>query len=92
MDFTKGNHRFYQEDKDGKLIAEITYEEIDEKTVDANHTYVDESLRGQGVAEQLVDRLAEEMRSEGKRIHPTCPYIVNLFERKAEKYADIKAE
>lgn len=92
MEFIKGDWRFYQEDKDKELIAEITYEIVNEHVVDANHTYVDESLRGQGVAEQLVDRLVEEMKNEEKKIRPTCPYIVNLFERKAEKYEDIKAE
>ena len=91
MNFIKGDHRFYQENSNGDLIAEITYEEVDEHTVDANHTFVDESLRGQGIAEQLVDRLAEEMKEEGKKIKASCPYIVSLFERKADKYRDITA-
>ncbi|MCD8505683.1 MAG: N-acetyltransferase [Alkalibacterium thalassium] len=35
-----------------------------------NHTFVDPSLRGQGVAEQLVDRVVEEMQKEQKKIKP----------------------
>lgn len=92
MEFTKGENRFYKEDEDGNLIAEITYKPIDEKTVDADHTFVDPSLRGQGVAEKLVDRLVEEMETEDKKIHPTCPYVVKLFERKSDKYENIIAK
>lgn len=92
MDFVKGENRFYREDDEGNVIAEITYKPIDENTVDADHTFVDPSLRGQGVAEQLVDRLVEEMDNEGKKIKPTCPYVVKLFERKEDKYKHIIAE
>lgn len=91
MEFTKGENRFYKEDDDGKLLAEITYKPLDDNTVDADSTFVDPSLRGQGVAEKLVDRLVEEMEKEDKKIHPTCPYVVKLFERKEEKYKNIKA-
>ena len=89
MEFIKGDHRFYQENEEGKIIAEITYKTIDENTVDASGTFVDESLRGQGIAEQLVDRLVKEMKEEGKKIKPTCPYVVALFERKPDKYQEI---
>lgn len=92
MEFVKGDNRFYQEDKDGKLIAEITYKPNDDNTVDADHTFVDESLRGQGIAEQLVERLAKEMEAEGKKIRPVCPYVITLFDRKPEKYGYIHAK
>lgn len=89
MKLIKGDNRFYQEDAEGKLIAEITYKPVDDNTVEADGTFVDESLRGGGVAEQLVDHLVEEMKTEGKKIIPVCPYVVALFKRKKEKYADI---
>lgn len=92
MEFDKGEGRFYKEDDNGKLLAEITYKEMDEQTVDADSTFVDESLRGQGMAEKLVERLVKEMQAEGKKIHPTCPYIVSLFEKKPEKYGAIEAK
>lgn len=91
MKFTKGDNRYYKEDAAGKLIAEITYKPVDDETVEADHVFVDESLRGGGVAEQLVDRLVEEMKAEDKKIVPVCPYVIALFKRKKEKYADIIA-
>lgn len=89
MEFIKGDHRFYQEDDDGKLLAEITWKPISDKVVEVDHTYVDESLRGQGLAEELVDRLVVEMKVDGKMMVPVCPYVIDLFERKKEKYGHI---
>ncbi|API88649.1 GNAT family N-acetyltransferase [Marinilactibacillus sp. 15R] len=89
MEFTKGNNRFYKEEH-GKVIAEITYVP-QENQVAIDHTFVDPSLRGQGVAEQLVDRVVEEMKKENKKIVASCPYVVELFKRKSEKYQSINA-
>lgn len=89
MEFIKGDNRFYQNDESGKLIAEITYVPSGDDKVLVDHTFVDPSLRGQGVAEQLVDRTVQEMEMKGKKIVPVCPYVVSLFERKPEKYQDI---
>lgn len=89
MELTKGKNRFYQKDVDGKLLAEITYKPVDAETVEADHVFVDPSLRGGGIAEELVDRLVEEMKTEGKKIIPVCPYVIALFKRKKEKYAEI---
>lgn len=91
MEFEKGS-RFYKENEAGDKIAEITYKEISDDVVEADGTFVDPSLRGQGVAEQLVDRLVKEMTAEGKKIKAKCPYIVKLFERKEDKYKDINAD
>ena len=89
MDFSKGNNRFYKEEK-GKLLAEITWVPQGD-TVAVDHTFVDPSLRGQGVAEQLVDRVVEEMQKEQKKIKPVCPYVVELFKRKPDKYEHVQA-
>ena len=92
VDFVKTKNGFALNDENERMIAEITYAPYGEDKVIANHTYVDSSLRGQGIAEMLLDRLVEEMRAEGKKIVPHCSYVVAMFDRKREKYADIKAE
>ena len=71
------------------MDAEITYIPKGEGVIDANHTFVDPSLRGQGVARQLVDKLADFARDENLKIYPTCPYVVALFEKSTE-YDDVK--
>ncbi len=92
MEFLTGDNRFYQENDAGEEIAEITYKPAEDNVVEADHTFVDPSLRGQGVAEKLVDRLVEEMENENKKIRPTCPYVVKLFERKPDKYGHIAVD
>ncbi|WP_423190079.1 GNAT family N-acetyltransferase [Alkalibacterium sp. f15] len=90
MDFIKGENRFYKEEN-GELLAEITYVPK-EAVVEVDHVFVDPTLRGQGVAEKLVERVVEEMEKEGKKIIPVCPYVVTLFDRKPEKYNHIHAK
>lgn len=94
MEFQKGDNSIFYENEEGEEIAVITYKPVgdSDEVVDADHTFVDPSLRGQGVAEQLVDRLVEEMAEEGKKIKPSCPYVVELFDRKPDKYSHIKAD
>ncbi|ALV22609.1 MULTISPECIES: GNAT family N-acetyltransferase [Carnobacterium] len=92
MEFEKSGNRFYKNDEKGKMLAEVTYVPSGEDKVILDHTFVDPSLRGQGIAAQLVDRVVEEMRNENKKIVPLCPYAKTLFERKPEKYADIEAK
>ncbi len=92
MEFIKGENKFYLEDENGQEIADITYQPVEDDIVEADSTFVDPSLRGQGIAEKLVDRLVEEMEKENKKIRPICPYVVKLFERKPEKYEHIAVD
>ena len=45
---------FFLNNTEGQRIAEISYLWRDDTTIDANHTWVDDSLRGQGVARLLL--------------------------------------
>ena len=83
MDFQKENGRIYAE-KDGKLIAEITFPEENGVAV-IDHTFVDGSLRGQGVADRLVRAAADQIRSEGRKARPVCSYARAWFDRHPEE-------
>ncbi|WP_208559370.1 GNAT family N-acetyltransferase [Marinilactibacillus kalidii] len=91
MDFTKGDNRLYKEEN-GKLLAEITFVQGNGNVIAIDHTFVDPSLRGQGVAEQLVDDVVKDMQEQGKMIKAVCPYVVELFKRKPEKYQSINVD
>ena len=54
MQFQIQSDRIFAKDKSGKLLAEITFPETESGVCTINHTFVDESLRGQGIAGQLV--------------------------------------
>ena len=92
MDFEKAENRFYKNNEDGKMIAEVTYVPSGEDKVILDHTFVDPSLRGQGIAEELVNRVVKEMQIENKKIIPLCPYAKTLFERKPNIYGSIQVE
>lgn len=77
MDFTYYPNRIALLDGGGRAIAEITFPDIDEDTVDINHTFVDESLRGQGMAGKLMEAAVNQIQSQGKKAVPTCSYAVN---------------
>ena len=64
--------------------GELTYSRTSPKRIIADHTGVDTSLRGQGVARALVERLVEDARSEGFSIIPLCPYVKAQYAKNPE--------
>lgn len=91
MEFLKDDGRIYLRNEKGKKIAQLTYSDhLEHDHVwNADSVFVDESLRGQGIAEQLVDELVVEAKRADRKIHAVCPYVVSLFERKSDKYESI---
>lgn len=72
---------FFLHDAVGKRIAELTYRRVGPKAVLADHTWVDPSLRGRGVARRLLDALVAWARASGTRIVPVCSYVVAEAQR-----------
>ena len=89
MEFVQENQAFRHYNAAGEVDAEITYTLEEEGVIGADHTFVDPSLRGQGVARQLVERLAMSAREENLKVRPICSYVVELF-KKSTDYDDIK--
>jgi len=57
---------------------------VDARTIAADHTFVDESLRGRGVGKALLDALAAHAAAREWEIRAVCPFVVKWFERSAE--------
>lgn len=72
-----------------EVLGEITWKEVD-GVMHMNHTFVSPKLRGQGVAEKLLDEAASYARSHHFKMNPICSYVVMAFQ-KSNKYADISA-
>jgi len=79
MDIVQKDNGFYIENEDGLNVAFITYQYESDDIIVANHTFVDESLRGQGVAKELLDRLADFARENNLKVRPLCSYVVKAF-------------
>ncbi len=83
MDFITEHNRIYATDPSGGLLAEVTFPERN-GIATINHTFVDNSLRGQGIAGQLVKLAADKILADGNKIAATCPYAVTWFQRHPE--------
>lgn len=81
MEFKHETNRIYLDDGTGKTIAEVTFPDINQNSVEINHTFVDDSLRGQGVAGKLMEELSRRLRAEGKTAVLTCSYAISWFEK-----------
>lgn len=88
MEFIKESNRIFAQDETGTLIAEVTFPNKSATTVDINHTFVDDSLRGQGVAGKLLLAAVESIHAQNKKAVATCPYAVKWFEKNPE-YSDL---
>lgn len=72
--------RIFANDENGKTVAEVTFKQIDETTIDVDHTFVDESLRGRGVANELMVEVAKLLEKNNWKAVPTCSYAVKWSE------------
>ena len=76
MDFLTENGRIYKNDENGNMIAEITFKETAPGVFNIDHTFVDDSLRGQGIADKLVRAAKEKIEGDGGHMVATCSYAV----------------
>lgn len=88
MNFIEKEDRIVLLNEEGNVIAEVTFPAVDGQTVDINRTFVDDCLRGQGVAGKLMEAAAEHLRASGKKAVLTCSYAVKWFGKHPE-YADV---
>lgn len=65
----------------GRRVGEMTYSRTNPSQVVVDHTYVDPSLRGQGVAQHLQDALVAWARQTGHKVVPVCSYVKTQFDR-----------
>ena len=74
LQFIKEENRIYCQNAQGKLLAEITFPAKGPDAVDINHTFVDDSLRGQGVAGRLMEETVQVLSSSGRKAFTSCSY------------------
>ena len=72
---------FFSADQAGKRIAEISYVWRNENIIVADHTWVDDSLRGQRVGQQLVEAAVSFARTHALKIIPLCPFAKSVFDK-----------
>ena len=78
--------RIYMEDEQGGLVAEITFPETSPGVYTIDHTFVDDSLRGQGIASKLVRSAVDEIQHRGGEVQATCSYAVKWLSERGGRH------
>ncbi|MDR1639162.1 MAG: N-acetyltransferase [Clostridiales bacterium] len=73
--------RILGQDLSGNVLAEVCFPTNGPDTVRITHTYVDPTLRGQGVAGELMEKACGKLAREGKKAVPVCSYAVAWFQK-----------
>jgi hypothetical protein len=78
-----GTHR-YRLLLDGQEVGFVEYDPIGELAVLIKHTEVLPDFEGKGFGSELVRRMLEDVRLQGKTVIPICPYAMNFIRRHRE--------
>ena len=80
MQFIKEENRIYATNIDNETVAEVTFYEIENGVYNIDHTFVDDSLRGQGIGSKLVQEAVNTIKGKGAQIQATCPFASKWME------------
>ena len=79
---------FYIYDENKEILARLEYKKNGDILI-FDHTVVSDKLKGQGIAQKLLDEAVDYVRKNNLKVKPECSYIVKKFE--SGNYDDIKA-
>ncbi|TXD82971.1 N-acetyltransferase [Subsaximicrobium wynnwilliamsii] len=79
--------RFYIE-KQGNEVAKMTFQQETDAKMNIDHTEVDESLQGQGVAHKLLDAAVAYAREHNLKVRATCSYAKSALKKNTD-YNDV---
>ena len=69
---------------EGKRLATMNYVMIEDKTMLVEHTYVDDSLKGQGIGKSLLKKLVEYSRQNHIKVKATCTFVIAVMNKTPE--------
>lgn len=89
MTFEHESGRFFKNDSHGRLSAEVFFQPLPDTQIWViEHTYVEPTLRHQGIAAQLIAAVVKKARHDRCQIMPLCPYAQHEFKRRPD-YTDV---
>lgn len=84
MDFIHESNKIYLNDQNNHMIAVVTFPKVLDNVVNIDHTYVDNSLRGQGVAGKLMGETVAQLRESNLKAKLSCSYALKWFQEHPE--------
>lgn len=91
MHFKHSPNRIWLENEQNTTVAWVEFPAVADGVVDVQHTVVDESLKGQGIAGKLMQELVSQLREDGRKAVLTCSYAVAWFDKRPD-CADVLCE
>lgn len=88
MNFIHEQNKIYLNDENNHMTAVVTFPKVQDNVVNIDHTYVDNSLRGQGIAGKLMEEAVNHLRENNQKAKLSCSYAVKWFEEHPE-YSDV---
>lgn len=89
MEVKRGNNCYYIGESENNYKGILEYQDFGDVR-DAQHTIVKPEFGGQGLAGELVKKLVEDAKKEGKKIKPTCSYVLKKLE--GTEFDDLRVE
>lgn len=90
MEILFDKNRFYAGDNKARPLAQITFTKPNDGLIVVDHTFTDPSLRGQGIARKLVEKVADYARENNLKVSATCSYAQKVLAEDA--FADVYTE
>ena len=78
------SERIYLKDEEDKIVGYVLFPKIEENVVEITKTFVSETLRGQGIANELMKRLVKYLEKNNLKCTPSCSYAVIWFDKNEE--------
>jgi predicted GNAT family acetyltransferase len=88
MQYTYQKHELFVLKEDGNYLVHATFPMFEEGVVNIDHTFVDPSLRGQGVASVMMHDVMKYLKENHMKVVATCPYAV-VWLKKHQEYNDM---
>jgi uncharacterized protein len=85
MLYTYQKHELFVLKEDGNYLVHATFPMFEEGVVNIDHTFVDPSLRGQGVASVMMHDVMKYLKENHMKVVATCPYAV-VWLKKHQEY------
>ena len=71
--------------------AELAYAHPRPGVIDFTHTFVDEALRGQGLADELARAALAYAREQKLKVKTSCTFVAAFVKKHPAEYADLQA-
>lgn len=85
MEWKQKADRIFTLSEDEKVISEVCFTRKGD-TIHVTHVYVDESYRGQGIANEAMLAVMDYLKSNRLKLTASCPYAISWIEKNGHKY------